>query len=415
MATNLTAINTDQLLKGYGARSFYTIEGVVSKFIGTVSDITNTSPDLPLRFIVKNPDGTITALGGQENDICVVNDDGTYSFIKPKETTSILFLQGTCIYHFKNNTWNNIFRFSQASIIGEVPEAPEDGKGYVRSNKMWEDVRNHFPIQIDAPIDNRLYVRKNGTWSEISHNPFTTDAPIDNKIYGRKNTYWVEIKAEVPEAPEDGRYYARKNKQWEIIPNIGDNVIPEAPEDSKIYARKNKNWISIINGFPDVENDNVAYVRRNKEWSSLLSYLPTPPISNDAPNDGKYYARRNKQWENIINQGVEEAPNDGSSYIRRNKQWISFIDNGILDVPSVNPDKLYLRKYNGWIEYIERNVEEAPNDNVEYVRKNKSWVRNKNVPFETDAPNDGKTYGRKNNQWEEISSGGGVLVEVAFY
>lgn len=302
MANNLTAINSDQLLKGYGARSFYTIDGVVTKFIGTITDIQNTAPELPLRFIVKNPDGTITALGGVENDICVVNDDGTYSFIKPKDTTTILFLQGTCIYHFKNNAWNNIFRFSQASVIGEVPEAPED---------------------------------------------------------------------------------------------------------SKLYARTNKNWKDIFEPFKDVPLDNYVYVRKNKDWSKLIDYLPEPVIPSDAPNDGKFYARRNKQWEDIINQGVEEAPNDNKFYIRKNKAWIEFEDQGILDVPSTPPDKLYLRKFNGWVEYIERNVEEAPNDNFEYLRKNKVWVKAKNVPFENDAPVNGKIYGRKDGDWAEVTGAGG--------
>lgn len=404
MADKLTAISTDQLLKGYGARSFYTIEGIVSKFVQTLDDITNTASDLPLRFIVKNPNTSLTDLGAENNDICVVNDNGTYSFIKPKETTTILFLQGTCIYHFKNNQWNNVLTFSQVSVNGEVPEAPEDGEGYIRVNKIWENIKNHLVIRVDAPLDNGFYARKMGQWSRIYQPPFTDDAPINNKLYGRKNSTWEEVKAEVPEAPEDNSYYARRNKTWEIIPNIGDSVIPEAPNDGVIYGRKNKNWVSVSEGFPDVNNDNTPYVRKDKVWSRLSDNLP---INTDSPKNNKIYGRKDGSWEEIIQvAGIEDAPNDGNSYLRKNKSWSIFNNTGISDVPSENPDKLYLRKYNTWVEYIERNVEEAPNDNKEYVRKNKAWVKAKNVPFENDAPQDTKIYGRKDGAWEEITGGG---------
>lgn len=410
---NTTNINKQQIKLGSeNISQLYTIEGIITKYISKTEDTILSDPNSIFRFIVKDPDASLTSKGANNNDICIKNNN-QYFFFKPQEGTTILFIPSVQILHFKNNQWNIVYTFSTGGSGSLVDEPPSDSRKYGRKNNSWvplDDIN-------DVPVDNKTYVRKNKTWEIINH-VISTDVPLDNKVYGRKDKAWVET---IQEAPNDGKQYARKNGQWSIISIENSGLfVPEPNNDGKLYARRYNQWDLAIEEAP---SDNNFYSRRNKDWYKN-------PIQNDASNDGNIYGRKNNEWVNISDQvGITEAPNDGNSYLRKNKNWISTtliedtdIDNKLYfrsnktwveyidkTFPDVEIDhKIYGRKNKSWVEVKSSPIDtDAPSDNYGYVRRNKTWTKVINPPFTEDAPQTGKIYGRKDGNWEEVISGSG--------
>lgn len=381
---NITNLNKQQIQRGnVNHYSFFAIEGIITKYVSTKGDTYISDPNVVNRFIVNNPDNTLTDMGANQNDICIKNNHN-YFFFTPEEDTVVILLELSQILHFKNNNWNVIYTFSSGGGGGTlVDEPPFDSNKYGRRNGAWIKL-DDIP---EAPITNRLYSRKNNTW-EL--NPIQYDAPFDSKVYGRNKNTWIES---VGEAPKDGVLYGRKDGVWEVV-NIENSglFVPEAPVDTNYYARSNKEW-KVINVIPP--QDSKIYGRINTGWAE---------VTDEAPKNNKLYGRKDGNWELItIEGGIQEAPIDGKYYSRKDGSWVETIF--LLEAP-IN-GLPYFRKDGNWEIFVDKSFEDVAQDNILYGRRNKRWEQIKSSPIENDAPQDNEIYGRKNGDWVKVEGGGG--------
>lgn len=166
-------------------------------------------------------------------------------------------------------------------------------------------------------------------------------------------------------------------------------------DDDKICQYKNNNWVPI---YTFLVSQGSGGGGGGGGGSTGIS---------DAPNNGKLYARKNRGWVQVPEQSItSDAPTDGSTYGRNNGNWVKV--NEFIDV--TDPTKKYLRKKDGWVEYQEPTIpapiitNDVPNDNKNYVRKNKNWAP-LDIPDQvitSDVANDNKQYIRKNKAWAEV-------------
>lgn len=383
---NITNINNQQIQKGNKNNySLFYIEGIITKYISTLSDTLISDPNVVNRFIVKAPNAELINAGGQENYICIKNNS-QYYFFKPEEDTVVILLENSQILYFKNNQWNIIYTFSTGGGGGFVEEPPFDSNKYGRRNNTWVKLDDIS----DAPINNKRYVRKNSAW-ELDF--IQEDAWIDGSYYGRVNGRWGRV---VPEAPSDGKQYARKDGNWEILSIENSGLfVPEAPNDSKYYARKNKAWVEFTVDELNAPNDGKFYGRVYNTWQ---------PVIPEAPKDNKIYARKDGNWEDIsFGNGIPDVPNDGKLYSRKHNTWVENLY--LLDPP--NNGLSYLRKHGQWEIFVDKAFEDVSIDNKLYGRRNKTWEEIKSSPIDSDAPQDNEIYGRKNGTWTKVESAGG--------
>lgn len=339
-------------------------------------------------------------------------------------------------------------------------ESPQDGKTYGRFNGAWAAVTEEAPADgtlygrqdsdwvaisfegyvTDAPSNGNAYVRQDSDWVSLGVVTGVSEAPADGQVYARQDSDWIDItsnlSASIPEAPTDGKSYGRNNSSWNA-------VVPEAPQDSAPYARENGAWVDITPDVIEAPVDGTPYVRQDGSWLQFFSDAESDgtaygrlngawaPITLEAPADGNTYARKDSDWIDIsaiIANGLTDANSDGTTYGRKDGAWVGVTEeapNNALTfgrkgkewvevVPEAPDDgQLYVRIDKGWAAY-EPEVEEAPQDNIPYVRYNSEWVDGSTFftadsasPLDSasgggieEAPLDSSAYVRVNGQWE---------------
>ena len=178
-----TKINKTQLLKGnINKISLSLMESVASCYINTINDTIAVPPYIINKFIVKNPDNTLTDIGGHEGDICVKLKYETY-FYKPDLYDTIILLKESKIIFYDGNEWKDIYIFYTDSS-NSVKEAPKDNYKYGRYMGRWIEIDD---IDGSTPDNDKNYSRIRGGWVLDA---VQEDVPNDNKSYIRKGDVW---------------------------------------------------------------------------------------------------------------------------------------------------------------------------------------------------------------------------------
>ncbi|BBC78228.1 fibritin neck whisker [Escherichia phage EcS1] len=174
-----------------------------------------------------------------------------------------------------------------------IPEAPINGKSYVRKDAAWSESNaiDTSTLVAEAPNDGKEYVRKSKAWEELVLTSYLTDAASDSKLYGRQDGAWTEVVIPsvtgfITDAPKEVKNFVRNNGAWVAItiptvPDVSD-FITDAPNDTKLYGRKAEAWEEVVipaapditNLIPEAPKDGKAYVRKDGAWVDITTLTP---------------------------------------------------------------------------------------------------------------------------------------------
>ena len=170
---------------------------------------------------------------------------------------------------------------------GGIPDAPRDGKQYIRLDGQWVELDPHDDDHGECVTDGG---------DACDHNPQTHTIQGGDACLAESQTREL-----------DGGYGCNE-------------CLEEIPEDNSAELEALELRVDALEAAPDLGPELDALELR----VDALEAAPDEYLG-EAPQDGQEYTRKDGQWvvATATTGGIEEAPQDGGQYVRENGAWVA--------------------------------------------------------------------------------------------